>query len=190
VSYHGLSPGARSRALCSNSTWPCPLFCWAGQVLPSREAPSCACSAKPPSLRCSLSLGFLPPSCRVHGAQLEFLLGRPLFPCVVVSPGHVLSRLFLHARPGIPAHCRADRRQLSGLRHARQQVLHVGAAATTPSFVSCSLDRASRRRSTQFMSGYRFCLRRSPIRHGAELLQHCPTPLSLFRRLASTRVPT
>jgi hypothetical protein len=38
----------------------------------------------------------------------------------------------------------------------RQQVLHVRAAAATPSFVSCSPDQASRRRSVQFLFGYRF----------------------------------
>jgi hypothetical protein len=55
-----------------------------------------------------------PPCCRVHGVQLGFLLGRPPFPSVVVSPGRVLSRLFLHARPDTPACCRADHQQLPG----------------------------------------------------------------------------
>jgi hypothetical protein len=96
-----------------------------------------------------------------------------------VSPGRVLSRLFLHARPGTPARCRA-----------RQQVLHVGTAAMMPSFASCSPDRTSHRRSAQFLFGNRFRLHRTPIRHDAEPLQHCPTPLSLFRHLASTPVPT
>jgi hypothetical protein len=37
------------------------------------------------------------------------------------------------ACPGAPARCWVDRRQLPSLRHARQQVFHVGAAAATPS---------------------------------------------------------
>jgi hypothetical protein len=46
------------------------------------------------------------------------------------------------------------------------------------------------RRSTKFLFDNRFHLRRTPIRHHAELLQHCPTPSLLFCRLASTLFPT
>jgi hypothetical protein len=52
------------------------------------------------------------------------------------------------ARCPDPGLCRA--------RLPRQQVLRVGAAAATPSFASCSPDWASRRRSVQFLFGYRF----------------------------------
>jgi hypothetical protein len=60
-----------------------------------------------------------------------------------------------------PGTCFLLRQQLLGLCHARQQVLHVGAGVATPTFVSCSPDWASRRRSVQFLFGYRF--RRSSI---------------------------
>jgi hypothetical protein len=132
----------------------------------------------------------LPCSSSVELAQLGFLLGRPPFPSGVVSLGRVLSRLFLHARPGTPARCWADHQQLPSLRRARQQVIHVGAASATLSLASCSLDRASCRRSAQFLFGNRFSLRRTSIRHDAKLLQHCPNLLSLFCRLVSTSVPT
>jgi hypothetical protein len=118
------------------------------------------------------------------------LLGRPPFTSTVVSLGRVLSRLFLHARPGTPARCWADRQQLPGLRRAQQRVIYVGAVTETPSFASCSPDQASRRRFAQFMFGNRFSLRRTSIYRDAELLQHCPTPLSLFRRLTSMSVPS
>jgi hypothetical protein len=109
--------------------------------------------------RCSLlarAVSRLPRPDFFLGAQLGFLLSRLLFPSAVVSLGRVLSRLFLHVCPGTPARCWADRRQLPGLCRTRQQVIHVRAATATPSLASCSSDRVSRRRSVQFLFGYRF----------------------------------
>ena len=50
--------------------------------------------------------------------------------------------------------------------------------------------RLAGRLSAQFQFDNRFRLRRTPIRHHGELLQHCPNPLSLFCCLVLTPVPT